>query len=61
MTDEKIVELILKLKVWDKLLWIRFDREFIIERRIKSYKGKSYKWINPTIMIIDELANKKLD
>lgn len=53
--SEFYLRAILSMKIWEKIVIVDIDDEFLIERRKKSHNEKSYRWINPQVIIIDEL------
>lgn len=54
-----IIKTMYWMRRWQKMLFVDCDDEFVIERRKKSHDEKSYKWINPNVVIVDELVEHK--
>ena len=54
-----VLKTIYSMRRWQKIIIIDCDDEFLIERRKKSHTDKSYKWINPNVVIVDELMEHK--
>ena len=52
--SEEIIKAISEMKIWEKIIYVWVDAEYVIEKRRTSHNNKSYKWLNPNIVIIDD-------